>query len=47
MFLSKVGLKYFRSFDAGEVELQEDLTVFIGMNNGGKSNAIDVIRLIA
>lgn len=46
MFLKTVGLKNFRSFDAGEVELQKDLTVFVGENNGGKSNAIDAIRLL-
>lgn len=46
MFLKTLGLKNFRSFDAGEVELQKDLTVFVGENNGGKSNAIDAIRLV-
>jgi len=46
MFLNKVALRNFRSFDDGEVELQEDLTVFVGENNGGKSNAIDAIRLL-
>ena len=46
MFLKTIGLKNFRSFDAGEVELQRDLTVFVGENNGGKSNAIDAIRLV-
>jgi putative ATP-dependent endonuclease of OLD family len=46
VFLKKIGLKNFRSFDAGEVELQRDLTVFVGENNGGKSNAIDAIRLV-
>jgi putative ATP-dependent endonuclease of OLD family len=46
MFLKTIGLKNFRSFDAGEVELQKDLTVFVGENNGGKSNAIDAIRLV-
>lgn len=46
MFLKTIRLKNFRSFDAGEVELQKDLTVFVGENNGGKSNAIDAIRLV-
>jgi putative ATP-dependent endonuclease of OLD family len=46
MFLKKLELKNFRSFDAGEVELQKELTVFVGENNGGKSNAIDAIRLV-
>lgn len=46
MYLKTVALRNFRSFDAGEVELQKDLTVFVGENNGGKSNAIDAIRLV-
>jgi putative ATP-dependent endonuclease of OLD family len=46
MFLKTIGLRNFRSFDSGEVELQKDLTVFVGENNGGKSNAIDAIRLV-
>lgn len=46
MYLKSIGLRNFRSFDQGEVELQEDLTVFVGENNGGKSNAIDAIRLL-
>ena len=46
MFLKTIWLKNYRSFDAGEIELQKDLTVFVGENNGGKSNAIDAIRLV-
>ena len=46
MYLEKVVLRNFRSFDDGEVDLQKDLTVFVGENNGGKSNAIDAIRLL-
>ncbi|MBJ7412074.1 MAG: AAA family ATPase [Phenylobacterium sp.] len=46
MHLKSVALRNFRSFDAGEIELQKDLTVFVGENNGGKSNAIDAIRLL-
>ncbi|WP_417691539.1 ATP-dependent nuclease [Roseibium sp.] len=46
MFLKTLELRNFRSFDAGQVELQKDLTVFVGENNGGKSNAIDAIRLV-
>ncbi|WP_439629996.1 ATP-dependent nuclease [Shinella sp.] len=46
MYLKNITLRNFRSFDEGEVELQEDLTVFVGENNGGKSNAIDAIRLL-
>lgn len=46
MFLKTVALRNFRSFESGEVDLQADLTVFVGENNGGKSNAIDAIRLL-
>lgn len=46
MFLKTIALRNFRSFDTGVVELQRDLTVFVGENNGGKSNAIDAIRLV-
>ncbi len=46
MYLKTIGLRNFRSFDAGEIEIQKDLTVFVGENNGGKSNAIDAIRLV-
>lgn len=46
MYLKNLKLKSFRSFDEGEVTLQRDLTVFAGENNGGKSNAIDAIRLL-
>lgn len=46
MYLKNLKLRSFRSFDEGEVELQRDLTVLAGENNGGKSNAIDAIRLL-
>src|SRR6266851_3683335 len=46
MYLKNIGLKNFRSFDQGEIELQKDLTIFVGENNGGKSNGIDAIRLL-
>ena len=46
MYLKTIALRNFRSFDVGEVELQKGLTVFVGENNGGKSNAIDGIRLL-
>ena len=46
MFLKKITLRNFRSFDEGEVDLQSELTVFVGENNGGKSNAINAIRLL-
>jgi putative ATP-dependent endonuclease of OLD family len=46
MYLKNVALRNFRSFDTGNIELQKELTVFVGENNGGKSNAIDAIRLL-
>ncbi|QGM48257.1 ATP-dependent nuclease [Methylocystis heyeri] len=46
MYLKKVVLRNFRSFENCGIELQRDLTVFVGENNGGKSNAIDAIRLL-
>ena len=46
MFLHQVKLEGFRSFESAVIELQKDLTVFVGENNGGKSNAIDAIRLL-
>lgn len=46
MYLKNLQINSFRSFDEGTIELQKDLTVFVGENNGGKSNAIDAIRLL-
>lgn len=46
MYLQSVRLGNFRSFDEARLELQSDLTVLVGENNGGKSNAIDAIRLL-
>lgn len=46
MYLKRLIAKNFRSFDQIEIPLYEDLTVFVGENNGGKSNAIDAMRLL-
>ena len=46
MYLQIAKLTNFRSFDACDIEIQKDLTVLVGENNGGKSNAIDAIRLL-
>lgn len=46
MFLEKLEITNFRSFSEATVPLCEDLTIFVGENNGGKSNAIDAIRLL-
>jgi len=45
MFLSELHISNFRSFEKITIPLTPDLTVFVGENNGGKSNAIDAIRL--
>lgn len=46
MFLQKLTLNNFRSFEQLEIPLCKDLTILVGENNGGKSNAIDAIRLL-
>lgn len=46
MHLDTLTITNFRSFDKLEIPLCKDITVFVGENNGGKSNAIDAIRLI-
>jgi putative ATP-dependent endonuclease of OLD family len=46
MYLKNLGLNSFRSFSQAEIPLCKDLTILVGENNGGKSNAIDAIRLL-
>lgn len=46
MQLESIAIRNFRSFDDIKISLCNDLTVFVGENNSGKSNAIDAIRLI-
>lgn len=46
MYLDKLTLNNFRSFAQSEIPLCRDLTLLVGENNGGKSNAIDAIRLL-
>ncbi|NEX91199.1 AAA family ATPase [Caulobacter sp. 17J65-9] len=46
MYLENLGLKNFRSFEEAQIPLCKDLTILVGENNGGKSNAIDAIRLL-
>lgn len=46
MYLKKLELSNFRSFEQSEIPLRKDLTILVGENNGGKSNAIDAIRLL-
>lgn len=46
MYLERLSLRNFRSFDASDLFLRQDVTVLVGENNSGKSNAIDAIRLL-
>ncbi len=46
MHLKNIIIRNFRSFDACNIPFRADLTIFVGENNGGKSNAIDAIRLV-
>jgi putative ATP-dependent endonuclease of OLD family len=46
MYLQSLELDNFRSFSRSEIPLCKDLTILVGENNGGKSNAIDAIRLL-
>lgn len=46
MYLQNLSVKNFRSFGQLEVPLCKDLTILVGENNAGKSNAIDAIRLL-
>lgn len=46
MHLESLRLTNFRSFAEQTIPLSKELSVFVGENNGGKSNAIDAIRLI-
>jgi putative ATP-dependent endonuclease of the OLD family len=46
MHLARLGLKNFRSFEEEEILFSKALTIFVGENNGGKSNAVDAIRLL-
>lgn len=46
MYLKTLTLSNFRSFEQTDISLCSDLTILVGENNGGKSNAIDAIRLL-
>ena len=46
MFLEMLRLQNFRSFDVECIRFAKDLTILVGENNGGKSNAIDALRLV-
>lgn len=44
MYLKNLGLDNFRSFGLSEIPLCKDLTILVGENNGGKSNAIRLFQ---
>lgn len=46
MFLETLRLNNFRSFEDERICFAKDLTILVGENNGGKSNAIDALRLL-
>jgi len=46
MYLKTLTLSNFRSFERTDIPLCKDLTILVGENSGGKSNAIDAIRLL-
>jgi len=46
MFLQTLRLNNFRSFEDERICFSKGLTIFVGENNGGKSNAIDALRLV-
>ena len=46
MFISKMLIENFRSFERTEVEFHEGINVLIGHNNCGKSNLLTAMALI-
>ncbi len=46
MYLSELSIENFRSFDKATIPFSRDLTILVGENNAGKSNAIDALRLL-
>lgn len=46
MYLKELSLQNFRSFKSSVLSFQPDLTILVGENNSGKSNAIDALRLL-
>jgi putative ATP-dependent endonuclease of OLD family len=46
MYLDALKIQRFRSCADVSVPFRQDLTVFVGENNGGKSNIVDAIRLL-
>jgi putative ATP-dependent endonuclease of OLD family len=46
MHLKSISIINFRSFAQEEIHLSPNVSILVGENNGGKSNAIDAIRLL-
>ncbi len=46
MYLRTLKIRNFRSFKSDSISFQPDLTILVGENNSGKSNAIDALRLL-
>jgi putative ATP-dependent endonuclease of OLD family len=46
MYLKELTIENFRSFASATLYLQNDITILVGENNSGKSNAIDAMRLL-
>ncbi|MQB35452.1 ATP-dependent endonuclease [Agrobacterium tumefaciens] len=46
MYLERLRLERFRSFENATVRFDPYLTAIVGENNGGKSNIVDAIRLL-
>lgn len=46
MYLDRLRLERFRSFENGLITFHPHLTAIVGENNGGKSNIIDALRLL-
>lgn len=46
MYLNELSIEDFRSFDKATIPFSRDLTILVGENNAGKSNAIDALRLL-
>jgi len=46
MYLLKIDIKGFRSYEDAHISFDEHLTALVGENNSGKSNVIDAIRLV-
>ncbi len=44
MHLNKIKIENFRSIESHEVELDQDVTVFIGENNSGKTSVLEALR---